>query len=134
MKSKLKLYWEVGLLMKSGAKHGHKNSDGTFGIIKREVRLEGSAECVECIFEGFLRCCYEIELREHELVSIEYLLTIGHDRFRNYGIKAIMRNKDNDILDCSVAENRFATLTECIIKMQMLAKDKVLPCTLPYVV
>lgn len=45
-----------------------------------------------------------------------------------------MRNKDNDILDCSVAENRFATLTECIIKMQMLAKDKVLPCTLPYVV
>ena len=120
--------------MESGAKHGHKNSDGTFGIIKREVRLEGSAECVVCVFEGFLRCCYEIELREHELVSIEYLLTIGHDKFRHYGIKAIMRNKDNDILDCSVAENRFATLTECIIKMQMLAKDKVLPCTLPYVV
>lgn len=95
--------------MESGAKHGHKNSDGTFGIIKREVRLEGSAECVECVFEGFLRCCYEIELREHELVSIEYLLTIGHDKFRHYGIKAIMRNKDNDILDCSVAENRFAT-------------------------
>ena len=22
--------------MESGAKHGHKNSDGTFGIIKRE--------------------------------------------------------------------------------------------------
>ena len=26
--------------MESGAKHGHKNSDRDFGIIKREVRLE----------------------------------------------------------------------------------------------
>lgn len=113
---------------------GIKTATGLLELSKEKSGLKGSAECVECIFEGFLRCCYEIELREHELVSIEYLLTIGHDKFRHYGIKAIMRNKDNDILDCSVAENRFATLTECIIKMQMLAKDKVLPCTLPYVV
>lgn len=26
--------------MESGAKHGHKNSDGTFGIIKRESGLK----------------------------------------------------------------------------------------------
>lgn len=134
MKSKLKLYWEVGLLMESGATHEHKESDGTFGIVKSKVKLESSAECVECIFEGFLRCCYEIKLRGNELVNIEYLLTIGSDKFRQYGIKAVMRNKHNDILDCSVAENRFATITECIIKMQMLARDKVLPCTLPYVI
>ena len=44
-----------------------------------------------------------------------------------------MLDKDLEIVDEFAARKRFATVSECIVQMEMMAKDQVLPDDLKYI-
>ena len=110
-----------------------KDQNKLFNIIKKKVNIYNSTDCIKCVFEGFLKCHYETKFHGRP-VTVEYSMTIDNNKYLPYGIKALMLDKDLEIVDEFAARKRFATVSECIVQMEMMAKDRVLPNDLKYII
>lgn len=124
----------------------HNQDNQFFDIAAKKFKLMESEEryCPEekiyyseekrfCTFEGFLRCTYDFTNLENEPMTVEYTLAVCDDKYRPYGIKAVLRDGNNKIVECGTALKKFATLSECVSKMYMMACETVLPCTVEYI-
>lgn len=110
-----------------------KDKNKLFNIIKKRVNVYNSNDCIECLFEGFLKCHYETKFHGRQ-VTIEYLMTIDNNKYLPYGIEALMLDKEFEIVDEFIARKRFSAVSECIVKMEMMVKDKVFPNDLKYII
>ncbi len=109
------------------------NCRQTFDIISRDVELPEKCKSKNCVTEGFLRCRYEFITENNETMTVEYNLIAGDDQDVPFGICAVMRDSRQKIIDRKYVHKKFSTLSECVIKMRMLAKDAVLPSILEYI-
>lgn len=104
-----------------------------FDIISLDVELPEKCKSKNCVAEGFLRCSYEFTSDDNEQMTVEYTLTASDDEDAPYGICAVLRDSRRKIIDRSCVHRKYSTLTECAVKMRMLAKDTVLPSILEYI-
>ena len=104
-----------------------------FDVISREIILPQNCKAKNCIAEGFLRYIYEFTTPNNKKMTVEYTLTVSDDDYSPYGIKAVMRDADNRIVDRGEIHRRYATLSECSTRMLMMVREMILPCTLDYV-
>ena len=102
-----------------------KDQNKLFNIIKKKVNIYNSTDCIKCLFEAKFH---------GRPVTVEYSMTIDNNKYLPYGIKALMLDKDLEIVDEFAARKRFATVSECIVQMEMMAKDRVLPNDLKYII
>ncbi len=104
-----------------------------FDVISREINLPDSSKAKNCIAEGFLRYIYEFTTPDNKKMTVEYTLTVSDDIYSPYGIRAVVKDADNRIVDRGEIHRRYATLSECTMKMLMMVHEVILPCTLDYV-
>lgn len=104
-----------------------------FDVAAKKIEISKGEEKRYCTFEGFMRCIYDFIDFKNELMTVEYTLVVCDDKYMPYGIKAVMRDSDNKIVEHGVALKKFATLSECFSKMYMMACETVLPYTIEYI-
>ena len=96
--------------------------------------LSNDEYVIRCEYEAFFRC--RAYLRDHsgKQLCAEYSINRIPDKYRPFGIKSVLRNSENIIIDYSVAENKFATADECIKTIEMFAQNSIMPCSVNNVI
>ena len=100
------------------------------GIVIRDINIPEKSETISGQIEGFARLRFKFRDDNDEIITAEYSMTMSNDEYAPFGIKGILMDENGRILDHGCIHNKFSTLSECIIKMKMLAKFNIQPCTL----
>lgn len=104
-----------------------------FAVVSRDVELPENSRSQNCVTEGFLRCTYEFIADNKEKMTVEYTLITCDDKDLPFGICGMLLDSRLRVIDRRYVHKKFSTLTECLLRMHMLAKDTVLPNILEYV-
>ncbi len=75
-----------------------------------------------------IKCVYNVKVNG-ENMKVQYSLIMNPHDYRPYGIKSLLINSDDRIIDESDIVCRFATISEAVHIMLMFAKESVLPYT-----
>lgn len=100
------------------------------GIVIKDIEIPEESETISGQIEGFARLSFKFRDDNDEIITAEYTMTMSDDEYTPFGINGMLFDEKGRILDRGCIHNKFSTLSECIIKMQMLAKFNIQPCTL----
>ena len=109
------------------------NCKDLFEVNSLDVNLPEGCKAENCVAEGFLRYIYEFMTDDNEKMTVEYTLTVCDDSATPYGIKAVMRNAKQNIVDSGSVYRKFATLSECELRMRLMVFDNTAPCAVEYI-
>ncbi len=76
-----------------------------------------------------MSCEYGTEI-DGENMTTEYFLNVSDDEYRPFGISAVLRNSNGDVIEDGGEKRCFATLDEAMNVMRMFALEDVMPCTI----
>ena len=73
---------------------------------------------------------FAVDLEDDTHVCVKYEIIETADAYRPYGLRAVLRDADGQVLEAQASENRFATAEEAGKIAAMFCDYTVFPCTL----
>ena len=79
-------------------------------------------------FEIDLKCFYDVDING-EKMKVKYELRFDNAKYRPFGLSAELIDSTGNTKEEELVKNKFATISEAVYAMRMLARETVLPYT-----